>query len=69
MIETNKRAGRPWYAGPLLVAGTAASVVRSLRSRKMGALVPIMISLYIAAIVLYLINLVSPLAPFVYSLF
>ncbi|MBI3298189.1 MAG: hypothetical protein HYZ75_08500 [Elusimicrobia bacterium] len=66
---TSSAKGRPWYAGFQLVGGAAFGVAKDLRSRRMGGLIPVMIALYMAGIVLYFINLVSPLAPFVYSLF
>lgn len=60
---------RRWYSGVQAVAGASLGVFSNLRARRLGGLIPVMVALYLAAILLYFINLVSPLAPFVYSLF
>lgn len=52
-----------------LVLHTVIAVFSALRQNKLTALIPVAIVTLLAAICLFFINLVSPIAPFVYSLF
>ena len=57
------------YSRSKLVWQTVASVFTAMKENKLQALIPATVIVLGAAIGLYFINLVSPLAPFVYSLF
>ena len=63
------RKQRHWYSGTVSTTKTLFGVLSAFRRERMKGMIPFMIVLYVVAIVLYLVNLVSPLAPFVYSLF
>ena len=52
-----------------MVFSTVGAVFGAMRENKLHALIPVTVVVLAAAIGLYFINLVSPLAPFVYSLF
>lgn len=52
-----------------IILKTIAGANQSLINRKLGALIPFFMGLVVFSIVMVLINAVSPLAPFVYSLF
>lgn len=60
---------RRWYSGILTIFETFWSVIRALRTNQMSLLIPFFIGLFVVSFILYCIHLVSPLAPFVYSLF
>ena len=65
-IEMKKRR---WYSGPLSILRTLGSVLGAFSRNNLKEVIPFIAVLYAIAFLLYLINLVSPLAPFVYSLF
>ena len=48
---------------------TVGAVFGAMRENKLNALIPVTVVVLLSAIGLFFINLVSPLAPFVYSLF
>lgn len=52
-----------------LIIQTIAAVFAALRQNKLSALIPVTIVMLLAAVGLFFINFVSPIAPFVYSLF
>ncbi len=52
-----------------VIALTAGKTVHSLQENKLGVLIPLFLGLIGTALVLFFIHSVSPLAPFVYSLF
>lgn len=52
-----------------LILRTLLQTVGSLKESRQSVLIPFFLGLTLAAIVLFFINSVSPLAPFVYSLF
>jgi hypothetical protein len=57
------------YSSWLLGLGkTAARTLGAFRNHKLGPFLPVVAFLILWAIVLWLINSISPLAPFVYSL-
>ena len=60
---------RHWYTGIALLAKTAARTFSTLRSHRLGRFVPFLGVLLFGAIVLWFINTIAPLAPFVYSQF
>lgn len=62
-------ARRPWYAAPLLAVKTVAAVFLALKDNRLALLIPVAAVLVAVALLLWFVNLVSPLAPFVYSLF
>lgn len=60
---------RPWYTGALLTVRTIGSVLVALKTNRLAALIPVAVVLFFTAALLWFVHLVSPLAPFVYSLF
>jgi hypothetical protein len=62
-------ASRPWYTGVVLTWKTVMATLAMLRKHRLGALIPLFGLLLLGAMVLWLINTIAPLAPFVYSLF
>lgn len=75
--------GRPIYAGRLvqmqtktakssslkLAYFTVCAVFSAMRANKLTALIPVTVLVLLASLGLFFLNLVSPIAPFVYSLF
>jgi predicted RND superfamily exporter protein len=55
--------------GFVLVARTIRRTSGTLMDHKLGALVPVFGVLVLLALLLWVINSIAPLAPFVYSLF
>lgn len=62
-------AERPWYTGPVMVVRTATRTGEMLKHHRLGRFVPAFFVLLAGAAVLWVINTIAPLAPFVYSLF
>ena len=60
---------RPWYSGMVIVGSTVLRTLGMLRRHRLGVLIPFVLLLFATAIILYAVNSISPLAPFVYSLF
>lgn len=60
---------RRWYTGGLIIGKTALRTFGTLRDHRLGVLIPIVGYLLLGSIVLWVINTIAPLAPFVYSLF
>ena len=60
---------RRWYTSLVLTWKTVLSTSAMLRQHRLGALIPLFGILLLGTIVLWLINTIAPLAPFVYSLF
>ena len=52
-----------------IVARTVRRTLEMLRAQGLGALAPLVLILFALALLLWAINTVAPLAPFVYSLF
>jgi hypothetical protein len=48
---------------------TVWAVFSALRANKLTALIPVTVLVLLASLGLFFLNLVSPIAPFVYSLF
>jgi hypothetical protein len=53
----------------VMIAQTILEVRRTLHETRLGALEPYFFGLILLSFLLYLVHAVSPLAPFVYSLF
>lgn len=60
---------RHWYSGLLITGRTIGAVLAALRTNRLAALIPVAVVLFFTAALLWFVHLVSPLAPFVYSLF
>lgn len=60
---------RRWHSPVTNAARALGRTLAALRAYGLGALVPLFIVLALTAGLLALINTLSPLAPFVYSLF
>ncbi len=60
---------RSWSTNLTLTARTVRTTAKMLRQHRLGALIPLFWVLLLGALVLWLINAIAPLAPFVYSLF
>lgn len=60
---------RRWYTSLVLTWKTVVTTLGVLRAHRLGALIPLFGVLLLGALVLWLINAIAPLAPFVYSLF
>jgi hypothetical protein len=60
---------RPWYEGARGIARTVRRTFATLSDQRLGAFVPFVGLLLLLAAVLWVINAIAPLAPFVYSLF
>jgi hypothetical protein len=60
---------RSWYTNLLMITRTALRTMTMFRNYGMGEFVPFMAFLFAGAVVLWLVNAIAPLAPFVYSLF
>lgn len=62
-------ASRPWYSGIVIIWRTSFRAGEALRQHRMGGMIPLLVYLLLGAVVLWVINTIAPLAPFVYSLF
>jgi hypothetical protein len=60
---------RRWFHGPLLLVRTALGAAGMLRHQRLSFLIPALGLLLALAVVIWAVNAVAPLAPFVYSLF
>ena len=60
---------RRWYTGFVVIWKTAFQTFGTLSNHKLKAFVPFVGALLLGSVVLWLINAIAPLAPFVYSLF
>ncbi|MGH7440413.1 MAG: hypothetical protein ACRENE_32380 [Polyangiaceae bacterium] len=60
---------RSWYAGLVVIPRTALRTASTLRDQGLGRFVPFVLVLLLGAAVLWTINAIAPLAPFIYSLF
>ena len=59
---------RRWFTGLLLLFRTCVRTTGALHNHRLLALGPLFFLLLLFAVVLYLINAIAPVAPFVYSL-
>jgi hypothetical protein len=60
---------RAWYDGVVIIGKTSFRLMAALRSHRLGSMIPFVAYLLLGAVILWLVNTVAPLAPFVYSLF
>lgn len=60
---------RRWYAGIVIVPRTVLRTAATFRRQGLGRFVPFVLVLLFGAAVLWVINTIAPLAPFIYSLF
>jgi hypothetical protein len=60
---------RKWYASLVVVPMTAMRTAGALQSQGLGRFVPFVLVLLFGAAVLWVLNTIAPLAPFIYSLF
>ena len=60
---------RRWYTGLVVVSKTALATFSTFNNHRLRAFVPFVGCLLLGSIVLWFINAIAPLAPFVYSLF
>ncbi len=65
-MPANKRR---WYAGLVVVPLTAMRTATTLSNQGLGRFVPFVFVLLFGAAVLWVLNTIAPLAPFIYSLF
>ena len=62
-------AKRHWYTALVVLVLTALRTMSVFRRYNMGEFVPFLAFLFTGAVVLWLVNAIAPLAPFIYSLF
>jgi hypothetical protein len=60
---------RRWYSGLIAIYTTIVRTAATLRHHRLGALIPVFGVLLLLAVLLWTINSIAPLAPFIYSLF
>lgn len=60
---------RTWYTGLVMILRTAMRTFAAFRHHRLRAFTPFVLVLLLGSIVLWFINAIAPLAPFVYSLF
>ncbi len=60
---------RKFYAGLVLVPRIALRTLATFRDQGLGRFVPFFVVLLVGSAMLWVINSVAPLAPFIYSLF
>lgn len=66
---TRTTRSRRWYTGLVVISKTALTTFSTFNNHRLRAFVPFVGALLLGSIVLWLINAIAPLAPFVYSLF
>jgi hypothetical protein len=60
---------RRWYSSLVILPLTALRTVSMFRRYELHAFVPFLPFLFTGAVVLWMVNAIAPLAPFIYSLF
>lgn len=60
---------RRWYTGLVVVPLTAMRTVTTLRNQGLGRFAPFVMVLLFGSAILWVLNTIAPLAPFIYSLF
>ena len=60
---------RRWYTGFVVIYKTTFQTFGTLSKHRLKPFVPFVGALLLGSVVLWLINAIAPLAPFVYSLF
>jgi hypothetical protein len=66
---SSRPSKRRWYTGVALVPRTAWRTAAAFRSQGLGRFVPFVLVLLLGSAVLWVLNTIAPLAPFIYSLF
>jgi hypothetical protein len=62
-------AKRRFYTGLVIIAKTCSRTLGAFRDHRLYAFVPFVLWLLAGSVLLWIINTIAPLAPFVYSLF
>jgi hypothetical protein len=62
-------AKRRWYTNLVTLPLTALRTMSTFRNYQLGSFVPLLTFLFTGAVVLWMVNAIAPLAPFIYSLF
>ena len=60
---------RRWYTPALMVPRIALRTLGMLRLQGLGRFTPLLLVLLVGSALLWIINGIAPLAPFIYSLF
>jgi hypothetical protein len=60
---------RSWYTGIVLVPRTVLRTARTFRVHGLSPFVPLLFLLVAGSAILWILNTIAPLAPFIYSLF
>ena len=60
---------RRWHTGMFLLVTTASRTMSMLSKQRMGRFAPFLGFLLLGSALLWVVNTIAPLAPFVYSLF
>lgn len=60
---------RKWYTGFVVIPRTVLRTASAFDNQGLRRFVPFVFVLFLGAAVLWLINTIAPLAPFIYSLF
>lgn len=68
MMDAETRRRRPRGAGITLALGSLARVMSAMFRERVGWLLPLFIGLAIVALILSVISVAGPLAPFIYPL-
>ena len=60
---------RHWYTSIVVILKTSMRTMGAFRDHRLGRFIPFVLYLLLGSALLWVINTVAPLAPFVYSLF
>ena len=60
---------RKWYTGIVVVPLTALRATTAFKNQGLGRFMPFVFVLLFGSAILWVINTIAPLAPFIYSLF
>jgi hypothetical protein len=60
---------RSWYTGLVVIPRIALRTMRMFNLQGLGRFVPLILVLLVGSALLWIINGIAPLAPFIYSLF
>lgn len=62
-------ANRRWYSGLVMIPKIGMRTFSTFQNHKLGSFLPFLVFLLLGSGVMWVINAIAPLAPFVYSLF
>ena len=68
MMDAETRRRRPRGAGIALALGSLARVMSAMFRERVGWLLPLFIGLAIVALIISVVSVAGPLAPFIYPL-